>query len=87
MSLGIAASLLFLSLSFSGCLQIVNPASGALDKEATITADEMMEHAFYQGINLVQIAFLHSTRFTSQHPSTRAAALLLVSLPWATRSR
>ena len=68
-------------------LQVLNPASGALDKEATITVDEMLEHAFYQVLNLAQILYLHSASYTSEYPDVRAAALLLVTLPWAARAR
>jgi hypothetical protein len=32
--------------------------SGPLDEEATVSRGEMIEHAFYQGVNLVQIMFL-----------------------------
>lgn len=39
---------------------IKNVASGTLDEHATVTHNEMIEHAFYQGINLIQILFLHS---------------------------
>ena len=34
-------------------------ASGPLDPDQTVTHEEMLEHAFYQGLNLAQIAFLH----------------------------
>jgi len=38
---------------------IKNVASGTLDEHATVTHNEMIEHAFYQAINLLQILFLH----------------------------
>ena len=38
---------------------IKNVASGTLDEHATVTYSEMIEHAFYQGMNLAQITFLH----------------------------
>lgn len=51
--------------------------------------DEMVEHSFYQGINLAQAVFLHSMGWevVSTHPLARAIALLLVTLPWAARGR
>lgn len=33
--------------------------SGTLSKYAMVTQDEMMEHSFYQGVNLCQALFLH----------------------------
>lgn len=44
---------------------IKNVASGTLDEHATVTHDEMIEHAFYQGINLLQILFLHCCHWVS----------------------
>jgi len=35
-------------------------ASGALDADKTVTTDEMVEHAFYQMLNLAQVMFLHA---------------------------
>ena len=34
--------------------------SGVLQPEATVTHSEMIEHAFYQGLNLLQVLFLHA---------------------------
>ena len=34
--------------------------SGVLQPEATVTQSEMIEHAFYQGLNLLQVLFLHA---------------------------
>lgn len=39
---------------------IKNIASGTLDEHATVTYSEMVEHKFYQILNLVQIAYIHS---------------------------
>jgi hypothetical protein len=39
---------------------IKNKASGVLDEDATVTYSEMIEHVFYQGLNLTQIVFLHA---------------------------
>ena len=42
---------------------VKNKASGVLDREATVTYNEMIEHVFYQILNLVQILFLHLFSF------------------------
>ena len=39
---------------------IKNTASGVLDEDATVTYSEMIEHVYYQLLNLVQIIFLHT---------------------------
>jgi hypothetical protein len=39
---------------------VVNVASGTLDEHATVTHSEMIEHSFYQGLNLMQILYLHA---------------------------
>lgn len=44
---------------------VKNKASGVLDREATVTYNEMIEHVFYQILNLVQILFLHLFSFAS----------------------
>ena len=36
-----------------------NEASGTLKEKATVTPSEMLEHAFYQILNLFQIVYLH----------------------------
>ncbi len=38
-----------------GHKNVRNRASGTLDEDATVTYDEMIEHAFYQGLNLFQV--------------------------------
>lgn len=38
---------------------IKNTASGVLDEDATVTYSEMIEHVYYQLLNLVQVVFLH----------------------------
>ena len=56
---------------------INNVASGTLDQHATVTYDEMIEHAFYQGLNLVQIVSLHAVSgwaYFHRDVSTAAAA-------------
>jgi hypothetical protein len=63
---------------------VVNVASGTLDEHATVTYGEMIEHSFYQGVNLVQILFLH----VSDRANSRAAKIcfaFLVTCPWLFR--
>ena len=71
-------------------LSLLHTASGALDETATVTQSEMIEHSFYQGLNLCQILFLHSLGFTQASlQSTLASRLLLlasVTLPWEARA-
>jgi hypothetical protein len=63
---------------------VKNVASGTLDKHATVTFGEMIEHSFYQGLNLLQVLFLHLL-----HPdlslSYRLVLAYLVTLPWLAR--
>ena len=40
--------------------RVRNVASGALDADQTVTFEEMLEHSFYQMLNLAQILYLHS---------------------------
>jgi len=40
--------------------RVRNLASGTLEREATVTFSEMIEHSFYQGLNLAQALFLHA---------------------------
>jgi len=41
--------------------------SGTLSKSAIVTQDEMVEHSFYQGINLWQALYLHSMAWAENH--------------------
>lgn len=63
---------------------VTNPASGTLDEHATVTYDEMIEHAFYQGLNLIQILFLHSLEY-SPKISHRLLLTLAATSPWLFR--
>ena len=40
--------------------RVKSVASGTLEQEATVTSDEMVEHSFYQMLNLVQVR-LHTS--------------------------
>ena len=54
--------------------------------QATVTHSEMVEHAFYQALNLVQILGLHAMERASG-AGARGALLLLQTAPWAVRAR
>ena len=65
---------------------VKNIASGTLDKEATVTFEEMIEHSFYQGLNLIQIIFIHViTRLSGTTVLFRINIALLATLPWIFR--
>jgi hypothetical protein len=64
LALGVAGVVLALTAAFEFKdphleRRVRNVASGPLDPDQTVTHEEMLEHAFYQGLNLAQIAFLH----------------------------
>lgn len=75
--------------------------SGTLSKMAMVTHSEMIEHSFYQGLNLWQAMYLHlitwgdhEHRLLKSSKSTasllfawRFLMLLAVTLPWAVRKR
>jgi hypothetical protein len=61
-------------------------ASGTLDAKAFVTRSEMVEHAFYQGLNLLQILGLHARRRYAR-PFQRAAILAVQTAPWLARRR
>ena len=62
--------------------------SGTLHQKAIVTQAEMMEHSFYQALNLWQAIYLHSLHYfanTDQTPITNLALLFLVTMPWLFR--
>lgn len=63
--------------------KVRNVASGALDKDQTVTTSEMTEHVFYQGLNVAQALYMH----LDQPKSTGGRWLwyIAVCLPWAFR--
>lgn len=61
-----------------------NFASGTLDAHATVTFHEMIEHCFYQGLNLVQIVYIHAID-SNMNPLRRYALCLAATSPWAIR--
>lgn len=86
-------SCLGLAVSYSAAVgfasahaKVKNEASGTLDPSATVTVSEMLEHCFYQGINLAQITYLHALQsITSVSMRTILAGVVL--LPWLFRAR
>ena len=65
---------------------VKNPASGALDEHATVTHSEMIEHSFYQMLNIAQILFLHALSHV-RPPPARAVLAIFVTAPWLIRHR
>ena len=68
--------------------------SGTLSKNAIVTQDEMVEHSFYQGMNLWQALYLHSITWAESHLNLsgrnthlRFIALGMVTLPWLWRKK
>ena len=64
---------------------IVNVASGTLDEHATVTYNEMLEHSFYQALNLLQIIYLHCITKNSNY-FENFILLFTVTSPWLIRS-
>lgn len=85
-SLGVVGTLLPLTAARDfGHKNIKNVASGTLDEHATVTYSEMIEHSFYQGLNLLQVIYFHG--ITANTPlNTRIIYLLLVTSPWLLRN-
>lgn len=62
--------------------------SGTLSKSAIVTQSEMIEHSFYQGLNLWQALYLHCITWVGFLPNYgRFAALWLVTCPWMFRKK
>jgi hypothetical protein len=63
--------------------------SGTLHLKAIVTQAEMLEHSFYQGLNLLQAVYLHISARTNHSQTSvwwRLFMLWLVTLPWAVRN-
>lgn len=62
---------------------VKNVASGTLEKEATVTYSEMIEHSFYQILNLLQILYIHSLVYLDPYPlHLRLFAAIFASSFW-----
>lgn len=62
--------------------------SGTLHQKAIVTQAEMIEHAFYQALNLWQAIYLHSLHYFAngrQQQITNLGLLFLVTMPWIFR--
>ena len=64
---------------------IKNVASGTLDEHATVTYSEMIEHAFYQGLNLAQITFFHCLTRYGTFLFAKIILYLLLTALWLVR--
>lgn len=67
-----------------GHRNVRNPASGALDKDATVSHAEMVEHAFYQILNGIQAVYLHALAHVSGR-AARSALCVAATAPWLAR--
>lgn len=64
---------------------VKNFASGTLDEHATVTHGEMIEHAFYQGINLVHILFIYLISYYRSW-YFNSMLIVMVTFPWLFRA-
>lgn len=64
---------------------IVNFGSGTLDAHATVSGSEMIEHSFYQGLNLVQIAVFHIVSGIHCSLYVRCSLAIVSVSPWLIR--
>jgi len=69
-----------------GHKNVRNPASGTLDEDATVSHDEMIEHAFYQGVNLVHALFVAFASSPATSMFSRAFGACVCTAPWLFRS-
>jgi len=65
-----------------------NRASGALDDDQTVTREEIVEHLFYQVLNVTQMVFLRIAPIVAatHGRSGACASLALATAPWLFRS-
>jgi hypothetical protein len=69
-----------------GHKSVRNRASGTLDEDATVTYDEMLEHAFYQGLNVAQAMFIAYVSQPATSFFSRAVCASACTAPWLIRS-
>ena len=83
--LGILGIVLTLTAAFNfGHKNVHNIASGTLDEHALVTYNEMIEHSFYQVLNLIQAWYLHSVCRCSQE-GQRLLLVMIATSPWLAR--
>lgn len=87
--LGMAGTLLPLTAAFEfQHRNVKNVASGTLDEHATVTYNEMIEHSFYQFLNLLQIIYIHSySCIPNMSLGCSIALSLLATSPWLIRHK
>lgn len=63
--------------------------SGTLSDKAIVTKSEMLEHSFYQLLNLCQALYLHglATDWAHKRLAVRLVLLAAVTIPWMWRGR
>ena len=61
-------------------------ASGALDADAVVSRAEMVEHSFFQALNLVQVLYLHALPACGAALAPRLALCLAATSPWLARA-
>jgi hypothetical protein len=64
---------------------VKNIASGTLDEHATVTYSEMIEHSFYQYLNLAQIVFFHAIALHINLRIRCALLMLVATSLWLVR--
>ena len=69
-----------------GHRNVKNVASGALEKDTTISYAEMAEHAFYQVLNGVQVVYLHTLPHVHGY-AARSMLCVAATAPWLVRHR
>ena len=74
------------AFDFQSHRKVRNVASGVLDERATVTYDEMIEHSFYQVLNVFQILCVHSVGLEA-HVLVRLAMVWVATAPWLFRAR
>ena len=84
-TLGVAGVALALTAAFDfrvAHTRVTNVASGPLDASATVTFSEMLEHSFYQGVNLVQVVYLHCVWRVPSHQLWLRLLMLTAAGPY-----
>ena len=67
--------------------KVKNEASGTMHEEKTVTVAEMIEHFFYQMVNMSQIVYLHHLHVGTKDFGRNAALLVFTTSIWLFRGR
>lgn len=96
-TLGITGTVLTLTAAndFRSHKHVKNVASGILEKKSTVSYTEMVEHSFYQMLNLFQAIYLHAHAYILTNPTSLSndgsevyrygvclGLLVFVTMPW-----